>query len=294
MSYQIYYDRAFIRVGDKFIPIINSGSNNCWQYYNRREVPEKSWNVLNWKRDYQFLFSESEIKDIARDYELNNQKSGMDFKSRNRCFENGEFERWIINGIKNAYTIEEYVSFGNRFFVLDYSPAETEKWKKHSLKTTTELLKILEEPPKHVVFILNTCFPVKLLKTTLSRCVLIKTDEPFESEPLSITDYDDNDYTGLTIEFFTAIEKGNQAIVELMFKLDKMTKAQFYDFISSARNEIIKKLRSPNINEINISNKNLVSADTLLVKAYDFLDQNVNVGHISGYICANLIDTTDE
>ena len=152
-------------------------------------------------------------------------------------------------------------------------------------------LKILEEPPKHVVFILNTCFPVKLLKTTLSRCVLIKTDEPFESEPSSKTDYDDNDYTGLTIEFFTAIEKGNQAIVELMFKLDKMTKAQFYDFISSVRNEIVKKLRSPYINEKNITNKNLVSADTLLVKAYDFLDQNVNVGHISGYICANLLKT---
>jgi len=145
MSYQIYYDRAFIRVGDKYIPIANSGSNNCWEYYNGREVPEKSWNVLNWKRDYQFLFSESEIKDIARDYEANNQKFGIDFKSRNRCFESGEFERWIINGMKNAYTVEEYVSFGNRFYVLDYSPGETEKWKEYFFKTTDELMKILDD-----------------------------------------------------------------------------------------------------------------------------------------------------
>jgi hypothetical protein len=145
MSYQIYYDRAFIRIGDKFIPIANSGSNNCFEYYNGREVPEKSWNVLNWKRDYQFLFSESEIKDIARDYELNNQKFGIDFKSRNRWFESGEFERWIINGMKNAYTVEEYVSFGNRFYVLDYSHGEIEKWKEYFFKTTPELMKILDD-----------------------------------------------------------------------------------------------------------------------------------------------------
>ena len=145
MSYQIYYDRAFIRVGDKFIPIINSGSNNCWQYYNGRDVPEKNWNVLNWKREYQFLFSESEIKEIARDYDLYNQESGMIFKSRNQCFAPGEFERWIINGMKNAYTVDEYVSFGNSFYVLNYSPEEIKNWQKHSFKTTTELMKILDD-----------------------------------------------------------------------------------------------------------------------------------------------------
>jgi len=145
MSYEIYYDRAFIRVGEKYIPLANSGSNNTWEYVGDRQVPEKYWNVLNWKHEYQFFFTESEIKEIARVYDLYNQESGIIFKSRNQCFAPGEFERWIINGIKNAYTVEEYVSFGNSFYVLDYSPQETEDWKRYPFKTTKELLDILDD-----------------------------------------------------------------------------------------------------------------------------------------------------
>jgi hypothetical protein len=145
MSYQIYYDRAFIRVGDKFIPLANSGSNNCWEYSGNRDIPEKNWSVLNWKHEYQFVFSESEIKKLARIYDQHNQESGIDHKSRNQCFESGEFERWIINGMKNAYTVEEYVSFGNDFYVSDYSADDTRDWKKYSFKTTDGLLKILDD-----------------------------------------------------------------------------------------------------------------------------------------------------
>jgi len=145
MSYQIYYDRAFIRIGDKYIPLANSGSNNTWEWYNGRDVPEKTWNVLNWKHEPRFLFSESEIKEIASGYDQYNQKERIIYKSRNRCFEPGEFERWIINGIKNAYTIEEYISFGNCFYVYDYSPEESEKYKRHYFKTTGDLMQILDD-----------------------------------------------------------------------------------------------------------------------------------------------------
>jgi len=145
MSYSIYYDRAFIRVGDKVIPLANSGSNNCFEFYNGREVPEKNWNVMNWQREEQFLFTEPELRELAHIYDEYSQSSGMIHKSRNNCFEPGELERWIMNGMNRAYTVEEYVSFGNSFFVIDYSPSEIEDWKKHSFKTTDELLKILEE-----------------------------------------------------------------------------------------------------------------------------------------------------
>lgn len=146
MSYQIYYGRAFVRVGDKFIPMINSGSNNCWDYnYSGRMIPEKNWNVLNWKRENQFMFTEDEIKEIARYYDQYNQESGMMFKSRNQCFAPGEFERWVVNGLRSAYTIEEYVEFGNRFYVLDYSPDKTSEWEKHPFRTTEELHYILDK-----------------------------------------------------------------------------------------------------------------------------------------------------
>jgi hypothetical protein len=144
MSYSIYYERAFIRVGDKFIPLANSGSNNCFEHYRGREVAEKNWSVLNWTHEGQLLFSELEIKEIARINDTYNQKSGMIFKSRNRRFAAGEFERWIINGMKSAHTVEEYVSFGNRFFILDYSSSEIKEWTKHYFKTTEELLSILD------------------------------------------------------------------------------------------------------------------------------------------------------
>ena len=42
MSYQIYYDKAFIKVEDKFVPMINSGSNNCWEVnFFGKEIPVK-------------------------------------------------------------------------------------------------------------------------------------------------------------------------------------------------------------------------------------------------------------
>jgi hypothetical protein len=145
VSYSIYYDRAFIQVGEKFIPLANSGSNNCYQFHNNREVPEKSWNVLNWKRSNQIIFSAEEIREIAKDYNSYNQTSGILYKSRNRQFELGEFERWVVNGMKNAYTIEEYYSFGNSFYVLDYSPKHSSDWREHRFKTTAELLDILRQ-----------------------------------------------------------------------------------------------------------------------------------------------------
>ena len=143
MSYSIYYDRAFVRVGDKFIPLANSGSNNCYEYRNGREVPEKNWGVLNWKRGCQAMFTGTEIRELARQYDEYNQESGMIYKSRHRSFEPGEFERWVIGGMKNAYTVEEYHSFGNRFYVLDYSGRDIDKWVRHYFSTTGELLDIL-------------------------------------------------------------------------------------------------------------------------------------------------------
>ena len=50
MSSEIYYDRAFIRVGDRFTPVVNHGSSNCFDFDAcGREVPEKHWSVLKRK-----------------------------------------------------------------------------------------------------------------------------------------------------------------------------------------------------------------------------------------------------
>ena len=144
MSYEIYYDRAFISVGSNYIPLVNSGSSNCFEYgFGGRSICEKAWNVLNWKRGGRFMFTAAEVGEIARDYDEYNQESGMMYKSRHRAFDNSEMERWIINGMKRAYTVEEYVSFGNSLYVLDYSKGRSSEWERHYFATTDELLGIL-------------------------------------------------------------------------------------------------------------------------------------------------------
>lgn len=145
MSYEIYYDRAFIHVGECIVPLVNQGSNNCWETsWNGRNIPEKKWQVLNWRNRSQLLFTEDEVRQIAKDYERISQESGTCFKNRNRPFVQGEFERWILCGLKSAYTIEEYVSFGNRFEINDYSAKNMDDWKLYLFSTTAEFLELMD------------------------------------------------------------------------------------------------------------------------------------------------------
>jgi len=146
MSYEIYYDRAFIRVGERFVPLVNKGSSNCWTMsLHGREIPEKNWQVWNWRQRSQLLFTEDEIRKIAEDYELISQDSGTCFRARNHPFGKGEFKRWILCGLKSPYTIEEYVSFGNGFEIHDYSAKNMDDWKLYPFSTTAEFLNLLDQ-----------------------------------------------------------------------------------------------------------------------------------------------------
>jgi hypothetical protein len=145
MSYEIYYDRAFIKVGENFVPLVNEGSNNTFDInYAGREIPEKNWQVLNWRNRNKLLYTTAEVREIAHDYEQISQSQGDCFKSRNRAFGPKEFERWILCGLKSAHTIEEYVSYGNRLQILDYS-GDTNDWKRIPFSTTREFLDLLEQ-----------------------------------------------------------------------------------------------------------------------------------------------------
>ena len=49
MSSEIFYAKAFLRVGDRFIPVVNHGSSNCYDFDSRgREIPERHWSVLSY------------------------------------------------------------------------------------------------------------------------------------------------------------------------------------------------------------------------------------------------------
>lgn len=143
MSSEIYYDRAFIRVDDRYIPIVKHGSSNCFEFEFGREVPENQWSVLNYGFRGQLLFTEDEIRQIAARYEeYNIDNRGGVRKSRNRSFEVGEFGRWIEGGMKTAYTVEEYTACRNTVIVVEHTEPV---WKKHVVQTTEELLDKLRE-----------------------------------------------------------------------------------------------------------------------------------------------------
>ena len=81
------------------------------------------------------------IKMLNRGYEPDNFNAWMWTVARKR------YARWCKSKqIRlSRYTVEEYVSFGNCFYVYDYSPEESEKYKRHYFKTTGELTQILND-----------------------------------------------------------------------------------------------------------------------------------------------------
>ena len=140
MSSEIFYKKAFIKVDDKYIPLTNHGSSNCFDInFQGREVADKHWNVLCYPFNNRVIFTEDEIREIARRHEEANTNNRCGTrKSRNTAFEVGEFERWILAGMKSAYTVEDYTHFGNTVQVFDY-----EANRRTTVKTTSELLETL-------------------------------------------------------------------------------------------------------------------------------------------------------
>ena len=144
MGYEIYYDRRFIKVNDHYIPVFLHGSNNCFDYgSNGRMIPEKDWDVFNYQKRDKFLFTETEIKELAAEYGSYEDL----FKTRNTKFKPGEFERWYLNGMNNAQQLEYYTDHCNSFAIYDrtnYKYGETPA-EQHLVKTNAELIAKLEE-----------------------------------------------------------------------------------------------------------------------------------------------------
>ena len=142
MSSEIYYDRAYIRVENRFIPLVNHGSNNCFEVGpSGREIPERYWEVLNYSDRHKFLFTDAEMLRVANEYEeINSHNRGGIRRSRNREFPAGGFGRWILRGMRYAHTVEEYTQYGNALLVID----GVEHCRYH-VKSTAELLETLEK-----------------------------------------------------------------------------------------------------------------------------------------------------
>ncbi len=141
MSFQIFYDKAFIKVKDKYIPMVCQGSSNCWEIVNGREVREKNWFPLRISRAQKIICSREEIAEIAEHFDaIATEPDSFMCKGNNRAFQKGEFEKWFLSGMKHAFTVEEYVAHKNRLaFLTDNFNVET------PIFTEGDLMKCIEK-----------------------------------------------------------------------------------------------------------------------------------------------------
>ena len=66
MSSEIYYEKAFISIGDRFIPLVCRGSTNTFEFnVHGCEVAERYWSVLDLPYRGRLLFTSDEIQKIA-------------------------------------------------------------------------------------------------------------------------------------------------------------------------------------------------------------------------------------
>lgn len=119
MSYEIYYDKRFLKIGDKICPVVQSGANNCFEVAYPRDIPEKNWWVMNYPNRDQLLFDPKELEEL---YKTDPYTKESHHKSRYRLHD--DFSKWLLAGIKNATTLEEQDGLNNTICLVGYKKRE--------------------------------------------------------------------------------------------------------------------------------------------------------------------------
>ncbi len=99
MSYEIIYDRVFIKTDRYLVPLVLMGSSNCYEFINGREVRERSWQELSFTRN--FSFTEKELLTI-----ISNLSIGSDCIRYNGKYIS-DMKAWMLRGIKEAKSLED-------------------------------------------------------------------------------------------------------------------------------------------------------------------------------------------
>jgi len=123
MSYEIIYDKQFIKVKDKYIPLVLWGSNNCYEYTNGGERRERNWhNLLSykgkqlWTLDEMMEYCDNELNKIKERYPDVDEKDiiknfgyytsiGVNGHWGGTTF--GMFKGLFRTGAKKAITVEQ-------------------------------------------------------------------------------------------------------------------------------------------------------------------------------------------
>lgn len=115
MSYEILYDRKFIRTTRGIIPMILSGSNNCTEFawskgghsYERRE--RHWWAYIPRGMEVADHPESHYLTEISRLADPNSGEPHEMFMNKGKWLMSNQWRKWFENGCKAALTIEEYL-----------------------------------------------------------------------------------------------------------------------------------------------------------------------------------------
>ncbi|MCL2568884.1 MAG: hypothetical protein FWE12_05550 [Oscillospiraceae bacterium] len=142
-------------------------------------------------------------------------------------------------------------------------------------------LKLLEEPPSFVTFLLLAENPLALLPTVRSRCVHLSLTPDAGDSALDIPP---EEIAELVNNLQTALRQGGLPLLQFCVSLEKLERAHLTAFIETTHRTLVRSLAQTKTDRAQ------------LIKAIDLFDSlrtdlrfNVSAGHISGKILATLI-----
>lgn len=147
-----------------------------------------------------------------------------------------------------------------------------------NINAQNSLLKLLEEPPKHIAILLLTNEPGSLLPTVRSRCRVLEAGGVPDSIP--------EEMKALAARYIELALAGGEGLLELSFELSALEKNSFKPFIEEALGLTSRRLRV----ELETGGdqraaKRLREIIDAVKKAGEYLDRNVSTLHISALLC---------
>lgn len=167
MSREIIYDKLFIKVANKIIPMILSGSNNCYELSNAgRERRERSWFAMSLNQK-QILTGKELIESAQK---INDSLAHEDYTEESflsHCaWEIGrlnsfkQFNSWLNTGIKKAITVEQLKELGHNLTLVVKESYSSEDELRIIATDTNKFIDQVEDyenSKKYIRFTFNYC-----------------------------------------------------------------------------------------------------------------------------------------
>lgn len=141
------------------------------------------------------------------------------------------------------------------------------------------LLKLLEEPPAHVCFVLCTENPSAFLETISSRCVSLFCDK------VSQASYGEREH-----EYLGIIASENKLdLLRFCISLEELSSAELAEFLENTK-ALISDAIGSRVNALELSKARLTKTYRLVEKCTALLRSNVSVKQVLGLISVRTLD----